>query len=51
MGVIDRNGNGEDHGVAAEVMIGEANEAGHQLVKQDDFAKDGTDYFLVFTSK
>jgi SAM-dependent methyltransferase len=51
VGVIDRNGNGENHGVAAEVVIGEANEAGYQLLKQYDFVKDGMDYFLVFTAK
>jgi cyclopropane fatty-acyl-phospholipid synthase-like methyltransferase len=51
VGVIDRNGNGEDHGIDAPVVIREANEAGYQLVEQDDFVKDGMDYFLVFTAK
>jgi SAM-dependent methyltransferase len=51
VGVIDRNGNGENHGVAREVVIREANEAGYKLLEQDDFVKDGMDYFLVFTPK
>jgi ubiquinone/menaquinone biosynthesis C-methylase UbiE len=51
VGVIDRNGNGEDHGIAADTVIREANEAGYQLLKQYDFVKDGMDYFLVFTAR
>ena len=51
VGVIDRNGNGENHGVAREVVIREANEAGYRLLQQDDFVKDGMDYFLVFGEK
>jgi len=31
VGVIDRDGNGEDHGVGREVVIREAKEAGYQL--------------------
>ena len=49
VGVIDRNGNGENHGVGKDVVIREAQEAGYRLVKQYDFVKDGMDYFLVFT--
>ena len=50
VGVIDRNGNGEDHGVAREVVIREAKEAGYKLAEQYDFVKgDKMDYFLVFT--
>ena len=49
--MIDRNGNGENHGVAREVVIREASEAGYQLLEQDDFVKDGMDYFLVFVAK
>jgi SAM-dependent methyltransferase len=48
VGVIDRNGNGENHGVARDVVIREANQAGYRLLEQDDFVKDGMDYFLVF---
>jgi SAM-dependent methyltransferase len=51
VGVIDRNGNGENHGVAREIVIQEAKEAGYQLLEQDDFVKDGMDYFLVFAAK
>ncbi|MEK6407229.1 MAG: methyltransferase domain-containing protein [Acidobacteriota bacterium] len=49
MGVIDRDGNGKDHGIRAGVVIKEAAEAGFSLVEQYDFVKpDGMDYFLVF---
>jgi ubiquinone/menaquinone biosynthesis C-methylase UbiE len=49
IGIIDRNGNGEDHGVMSDVIIREAKEAGYKLVKQYDFVKgDRMDYFLVF---
>lgn len=51
VGVIDRNGNGENHGVARDIVIREANAAGYQLLEQDDFVKDGMDYFLVFGAK
>jgi SAM-dependent methyltransferase len=50
VGVIDRNGNGEDHGVGREVVIREAKRAGYRLLDQYDFVKgDKMDYFLVFT--
>lgn len=49
MGIIDRNGNGKDHGINRKVVIKEAAEAGFALVEQYDFVKpDGMDYFLVF---
>jgi SAM-dependent methyltransferase len=51
VGVIDRNGNGENHGVARDVVIREATEAGYQLLEQEDFVKDGMNYFLVFGPK
>ena len=52
VGVIDRNGNGENHGVARDVVIREASQAGYTLQEQYDFVKgDGMDYFLVFTAK
>ena len=52
LGIIDRNGNGEDHGVGSDVVIREASEAGYQLMGQYDFVKaDRVDYFLVFTAK
>ncbi len=53
VGVIDRNGNGEDHGVQKEVVIREAQKAGYGLLEEyDDLVKaDKMDYFLVFTAK
>ena len=52
VGIIDRNGNGENHGVARDVVIKEASEAGYVLQSQYDFVKgDGMDYFLVFAAK
>jgi ubiquinone/menaquinone biosynthesis C-methylase UbiE len=51
VGVIDRNGNGEDHGVGRDVVIQEAQQAGYRLSGQYDFVKaDKMDYFLVFTA-
>jgi SAM-dependent methyltransferase len=50
VGVIDRNGNGEDHGIQSDVVVGEAKEAGYTLLEKYDFVKgDEMDYFLVFT--
>ena len=52
VGVIDRNGNGENHGVAADIVIKEASDAGYVLQSRYDFVKgDGMDYFLVFAVK
>ena len=52
VGIIDRNGNGENHGVGRDIIIKEAAEAGFALVSQYDFVKgDNMDYFLVFTAK
>lgn len=52
VGIIDRNGNGEDHGVDKEVVLHEANEAGYKLLEQYDFVKgDRMDYFLVLAPK
>jgi len=49
VGIIDRNGKGDDHGVSRDVVIQEAAQAGYQLQDQYDFVKgDGQDYFLVF---
>jgi SAM-dependent methyltransferase len=51
VGIIDRNGNGEDHGVGRDVVVREAAEAGYRLVQQEDFVKaDGMDYFLIFVA-
>ncbi len=52
VGVIDRNGNGEDHGVGRDIVIDEAKEAGYKLLEQYDFVKgDKMDYFLVFAAQ
>jgi ubiquinone/menaquinone biosynthesis C-methylase UbiE len=51
VGIIDRNGNGENHGVGKDMVIREAQEAGYHLAGQYDFVKDGMDYFLVFTTE
>jgi ubiquinone/menaquinone biosynthesis C-methylase UbiE len=52
VGIIDRNGNGENHGVAKDVVLREAAEAGYALAGEYDFVKgDDMDYFLVFTMK
>jgi len=49
LGIIDRNGNGADHGVQKDVVIKEAAEAGYKLIGTYDFVKpDQVDYFLVF---
>ena len=51
IGIIDRNGNGENHGVQRSVVLKEAAEAGYELSGSYDFVKDGMDYFLVFTAR
>jgi predicted methyltransferase len=52
MGIIDRYGNGSDHGIDSRVVIGEARRAGFKLIHQYDFVKgDGMDYFLVFEAQ
>lgn len=52
VGIIDRNGNGENHGVDSSTVIHEMSEAGYQLLQNEDFVKaDHVDYFLVFTLK
>jgi predicted methyltransferase len=52
IGIIDRNGNGENHGVSNGVVVREAAQAGYELRDSQDFVKaDGMDYFLIFTGK
>jgi|SRR5271156_3498563 len=52
IGIIDRNGNGEDHGVGRDVVLHEAAQAGYRLLEQYDFVKgDKMDYFLVLVPK
>jgi SAM-dependent methyltransferase len=49
LGIIDREGKGDDHGVARDTVVREAERAGYQLVEEHDFVKgDGMDYLLVF---
>ena len=52
IGIIDREGNGENHGVSKDVVVREAAQAGYELRDTQDFVKgDGMDYFLIFTAK
>lgn len=49
LGVIDRAGKGDDHGVEEGAVVEEARRAGLELVERHDFVKpEGMDYFLVF---
>lgn len=49
VGIIDRNGNGEDHGISRDTVVDEMKLAGFRLKEEHDFVKpDGMDYFLVF---
>lgn len=50
LGIIDRNGNGTNHGVNQKIVIQEAARAGYRLINTYDFVQDdGMDYFLLFT--
>ncbi len=52
VGIIDRNGNGTDHGLQRDVLEREMNEAGYREIGHYDFTKkDGQDYFLVYVAK
>ena len=52
VGIIDRNGNGADHGLNHDVVIKEMGEAGYKLVGIYNFTKaDGQDYFLIFQAR
>ena len=49
IGIIDRNGSGDDHGINKETVVSELKRAGFSLKEEYDFTKaDGQDYFLVF---
>jgi len=49
LGIIDRNGDPDGHGIDKTVVIEEAGRAGFALVAEHDFVKpDNVDYFLVF---
>ena len=53
VGIIDRDGNGEDHGVNKKIVLREADQAGYRLLEEhDDLVKsDKMDYFLVLGVK
>ncbi len=49
LGIIDRNGNGANHGLDEAVVVRELAAAGFRQVGRYDFTKaDGEDYFLIF---
>lgn len=49
LGIIDRNGNGANHGLDEAVVVRELGAAGFRQVGRFDFTKaDGEDYFLIF---
>ena len=53
IGIIERKGNGTDHGIEKDVILREAGEAGYRLLDEhDDLVKaDKMDYFLVLVAK
>jgi ubiquinone/menaquinone biosynthesis C-methylase UbiE len=53
IGIIERDGNGEDHGVNKKVILRETDEAGYKMLDEhDDLVKgDKMDYFLVMGVK
>ncbi|SRR5580704_7288501 len=53
VGIIERDGNGEDHGVNNKVILRETDEAGYKMLEEhDDLVKgDKMDYFLVLGVK
>ncbi len=51
IGIIDRNGNGTDHGLMPDVVVREMAQAGYKPIGHYDFTKDdGQDYFLIFVA-
>lgn len=51
IGIIDRNGNGTDHGLMPDIVEREMAQAGYHRIGQYDFTKDdGEDYFLIFAA-
>jgi ubiquinone/menaquinone biosynthesis C-methylase UbiE len=52
VGIIDRNGNGADHGVAEKIVSEEAQQAGFKVVERYDFVKaDDMSYFLILQAR
>jgi ubiquinone/menaquinone biosynthesis C-methylase UbiE len=51
-GIIDRNGNGSDHGLDEKIVRAEVERNGFRQVARYDFTKaDGQDYFLIFEKR
>jgi ubiquinone/menaquinone biosynthesis C-methylase UbiE len=51
-GIIDRNGNGGDHGLKESIVRDEVEHAGFRQIARYDFTKaDGQDYFLIFVKR
>jgi len=49
IGIIDRDGDGSDHGLMPDIVKREMEQAGFHLTATYDFTKaDGQDYFLIF---
>jgi ubiquinone/menaquinone biosynthesis C-methylase UbiE len=52
VGIIDKNGNGANHGLDHDIVEKEMAEAGFKLNATYEFTKaDGEDYFMVFVAK
>jgi len=52
VGIIDRNGDGTDHGVMPDVVEREMEQAGFGRIGRYEFTKgDGQDYFLIFAAR
>jgi len=53
VGIIDRDGNGTNHGVHKDIVLREAGEAGYRLVEEHDnlVVDDDMNYFLVLQVK
>jgi ubiquinone/menaquinone biosynthesis C-methylase UbiE len=52
VGIIDRNGDGVDHGIKEHIVELEMEAAGYKRVGRYDFTKaDGQDYFLIFGAR
>ena len=53
VGIVDRKGNGENHGIEKKVVIQELESAGFRMTEEhDDLVKDDKmDYFLIFVAK
>jgi predicted methyltransferase len=49
LGIIDRNGNGANHGLSEAIVVREVTDAGFRQIGRYDFVKaDREDYFLIF---